>query len=118
MAGERGAGSERPFDSAAAAVAGAADAHHAIGGGVGGPGIDEGRAVGAWTVGVAGTGNEIALSEEAFAKLAPEERQRRIRAAADMLRAAGADYVIGDLSELPEVFSQIETRLAQGESPR
>ena len=82
------------------------------------PGIDEGRAVGAWTVGVAGTGNEIALSEEAFARLAPEERQRRIRAAADMLRAAGADYVIGDLSELPEVFSKIETRLAQGESPR
>ena len=82
------------------------------------PGIHEGRAVGAWTVGVAGTGNEIALSEDAFAQLAPEERQQRIRAAAEMLRKAGADYVIGDLSGLPDVFSRIEARLAQGETPQ
>lgn len=62
-------------------------------------GIAEGKAAGAFTVGVA-SGNTLGLSPEAFEALAPVERASRVRAAREVLRAAGADLVIDSVAAL------------------
>ena len=62
-------------------------------------GIAEGKAAGAFTVGVA-SGNTLALSPEAFAALSPAERTARVEAAREALRAAGADMVIDSVADL------------------
>ncbi|MDE2305885.1 MAG: 2-aminoethylphosphonate--pyruvate transaminase [Gammaproteobacteria bacterium] len=63
-------------------------------------GVAEGRAAGALSVGVAASGNGVGLSAAQWASLAPEERSRRREAAADELRAAGADLVIDTVADL------------------
>jgi phosphonoacetaldehyde hydrolase len=62
-------------------------------------GIAEGRAAGAFTVGVA-SGNALALSLEAYRALAPQERQSRLEAARQSLLDAGADLAIDSVAEL------------------
>jgi phosphonoacetaldehyde hydrolase len=81
------------------------------------PGIAEGKAAGAWTVGVAVSGNAMGLSEEQFGSLPPAEREARTAAAYASLRAAGADYVIDSVADLMPVIAEIEARLARGERP-
>ena len=80
-------------------------------------GIAEGRAAGAWTVGVAASGNGVGLDHAALIALAPEERSRRIAAAAADLRAAGADYVIDSVAELWPVIETIAERITAGDRP-
>lgn len=80
-------------------------------------GIAEGRAAGCWTVGVAASGNEVGLDREALAALPESERQARVRAAADRLKAAGADFVIDDVSHLLPVIHEIAARIGMGENP-
>jgi phosphonoacetaldehyde hydrolase len=79
--------------------------------------IDEGLNAGTWTVGVTRTGNYVGLSANELAALAADERTRRIRAAADILRNQGAHYLVGSITELPPVLDEIEIRLALGEQP-
>jgi len=62
-------------------------------------GIAEGKAAGAFTVGVA-SGNAVGLSLQAFLELSPGERGRRVAAAGEALRAAGADLVIDSVADL------------------
>jgi phosphonoacetaldehyde hydrolase len=62
-------------------------------------GIAEGKAAGAFTVGVA-SGNELGLSLEALRALPPTERERRIEGAGQALLAAGADLVIESVAKL------------------
>ena len=62
------------------------------------PDIAEGRNAGMWTIAVAATGNEIGLSEEQFATLTGTERSRRLAAARDHLRQAGAHDVVDSVS--------------------
>jgi len=62
-------------------------------------GIAEGKAAGAFTVGVA-SGNTLALSPEAFQALSPAERGDRVRVARATLRHAGADLVIDSVADL------------------
>src|SRR5580698_2574305 len=62
-------------------------------------GIAEGKAAGAFTVGVA-SGNALGLSYEAFNALQPAERSNRVQAARASLLAAGADIVIESVAEL------------------
>jgi phosphonoacetaldehyde hydrolase len=81
------------------------------------PGIVEGRAAGSWTVGVTATGNEMGLSADALAALSPSERARRLAAIGDKLMAAGADYVIDSVADLPAILDRIDARLAAGERP-
>ncbi|HTY51229.1 MAG TPA: phosphonoacetaldehyde hydrolase [Steroidobacteraceae bacterium] len=69
-------------------------------------GIAEGRNAGAFTVGVA-SGNELALSPEAFEVLAPAARARRFEAAKAALRAAGADLVLDSVAELVPALEQV-----------
>lgn len=75
-------------------------------------GIAEGRAAGCWTVGIAGSGNEIGLDRADYLALSGAERARRLALAEERLRAAGADYVIEDISQLMPVIRDIAERLA------
>lgn len=74
-------------------------------------GILEGRLAGCWTVGVAGSGNEVGLDPDAYAALEPEVRARRLSVAEAALRAAGADFVIEDVSHLLPVVHEIASRI-------
>ena len=62
-------------------------------------GIAEGKAAGAFTVGVA-SGNTLALSPEALSALSAAERATRVSAAREALHAAGADLVIDSVADL------------------
>ncbi len=62
-------------------------------------GIAEGKAAGAFTVGVA-SGNSLGLSLEALEALAPVERAQRMEAARNTLRSAGADLVLDSVADL------------------
>ncbi len=73
-------------------------------------GIAEGKAAGAFTVGVAASGNFVGLSLDALNALPAAERAERIEAARQQLRAAGADLVIDSVAELiPALERQITT---------
>jgi phosphonoacetaldehyde hydrolase len=62
-------------------------------------GVAEGKAAGAFTVGVM-SGNQIGLSYEAFHALPAPERSSRLQAARQSLLAAGADIVIESVADL------------------
>ncbi|MBQ1542518.1 phosphonoacetaldehyde hydrolase [Caulobacter sp. CCUG 60055] len=80
-------------------------------------GIGEGRAAGAWTVGVAASGNGVGLDLDALTALEPAERAALVDAATAQLRAAGADYVVASVAELGPVLAAISRRIAAGETP-
>lgn len=72
-------------------------------------GIAEGRAAGAYTVGVA-SGNELALSIEALQALPSPERARRIESARQALLAAGADVAIDSVADLVPELERVSLR--------
>jgi phosphonoacetaldehyde hydrolase len=74
-------------------------------------GIEEGRLAGCWTVGLSGSGNGVGLDLESYAALPPEERRKRLAAAEAPLRAAGADFVIEDVSALMPVVHEIAAKI-------
>jgi phosphonoacetaldehyde hydrolase len=80
-------------------------------------GILEGRAAGAWTIGVAASGNGVGLGRAAWEALAPAERSARAAMAADALRSAGADFVVDTVADLLPILAQIESGIARGERP-
>ena len=80
-------------------------------------GVAEGLNAGAWSVGVAVTGNVFGLSLAETGALAPEEHERRRARAVAKLSAAGAHYVIDGVADLLPVLYEIEGRLARGERP-
>ena len=81
-------------------------------------GIAEGKAAATWTVGVAASGNGVGLNHDALLRLLPDERERRVAAAAADLEAAGADYVIDSVADLWPVLEAIAVRVTNGEKPR
>jgi phosphonoacetaldehyde hydrolase len=81
------------------------------------PGIDEGRAAGCWTIGIAASGNEVGLSLTEWQALSNGERRTRAAAARHTLARAGADYVVDTVADLLPVIDVIEARLAIGERP-
>jgi phosphonoacetaldehyde hydrolase len=62
-------------------------------------GIAEGRAAGAFKVGVA-SGNALGLSLQAFEALPPAQRAARLRAAREALHSAGAELVLDSVADL------------------
>jgi phosphonoacetaldehyde hydrolase len=72
---------------------------------------------GAWTVGVAISGNVFGLSLADTRALRPEDFQRKRAKAVQRLTAAGAHYVIDSVADLLPVVDAIEGRLARGERP-
>ncbi len=81
------------------------------------PGLLEGRAIGAWVVGLAVSGNTLGLSEAQWLALPEQEQQRLRERATAELRAGGAHYVIDSVAQLGPVIADIERRLAAGELP-
>jgi phosphonoacetaldehyde hydrolase len=73
--------------------------------------IHEGLNAGAWSIGVAGTGNCIGLSYEDFIKLSESEKESRLTQARAELQRSGAHYVIDTLSDLPSVLDEINNRM-------
>lgn len=81
------------------------------------PGLQEGRAIGCWVVGLAVTGNMLGLSEAQWQALSEHEQaELRARASAE-LYAGGAHFVIDGVSQLPGVLAQIAGLAAGGVRP-
>lgn len=72
------------------------------------PGIAEGVAVGAITVGVAMSGNHVGLTPDDLAALPAPERDRLRLRASEALRGAGADHVIDTVADLPALIAMLE----------
>jgi phosphonoacetaldehyde hydrolase len=75
--------------------------------------ISEGLNAGAWSIGVAGTGNGVGLSLENFQALSEVERESRLAEARAELQNAGAHYVVDSLAEVSSVLDDIDARLRQ-----
>jgi phosphonoacetaldehyde hydrolase len=75
-------------------------------------GIEEGRLAGCWTVGLSASGNGVGLDLEDFSALTAEDRAEKLGHAEHALRAAGADFVIEDVSHLLPVVHEIARRIA------
>jgi phosphonoacetaldehyde hydrolase len=80
-------------------------------------GIGEGRSAGAWTIGVAATGNGVGLDLAALDALEAGERRRRVEAAGAELTAAGAHFVIDSVAQIEPVLDEISERIARRERP-
>jgi phosphonoacetaldehyde hydrolase len=80
-------------------------------------GIIAGREAGMWTVGLAGSGNEIGLDHNAYQALDPAKRRLKLNAAAARFTQVGADFVIATVADLPRVLVMIETAVAAGLQP-
>jgi phosphonoacetaldehyde hydrolase len=81
-------------------------------------GVGEGLNAGCWAVGVARYSNYMninTLDEEAT--LTKGEIQRRLEKTREILRKAGAHYVIESVAEIELVIADVNARLARGESP-
>ncbi len=81
-------------------------------------GVGEGLNAGCWAVGVARYSNYMdinTLDEEAT--LSESEINRRLEKTRDILRNAGAHYVIDSIVDIEPVIEDINRRLARGERP-
>ena len=81
-------------------------------------GVGEGLNAGCWAVGVSRYSNYMNINtiEEADS-LPDEEIKRRTEQTRDLLRRAGAHYVVDSIVELPDVIEDINAHLARGERP-
>ncbi|HKW33668.1 MAG TPA: phosphonoacetaldehyde hydrolase [Candidatus Acidoferrum sp.] len=73
--------------------------------------IQEGLNAGAWSIGVAATGNAVGLSYSEFQALSTKERDARVSNARAELQGAGAHYVVETLANLDSVLDDIDARL-------
>ena len=81
------------------------------------PGIDEGKAFGCWTVGVAVSGNALGLSYEELSALPQEEATKLKEISRNAMQAMRPDYVIDSVADLLPVIDRINRRLDLGEKP-
>ena len=72
------------------------------------PGIGEGVAAGCLTVGVAMSGNAVGKTPEELAALPSDEVERLREKATRILKAAGADYVIDTVADLPALLRRLD----------
>ena len=73
--------------------------------------IEEGLNAGAWSIGVAATGNMVGLSRREFEALPTAQREERLIIARTALENAGAHYVVDTLADLDWVLDEIDARL-------
>ena len=73
--------------------------------------ILEGKNAGAWSVGIIKGSSVVGLSEAEYNALGEAERKELHEKARKIYMEAGADYVIEDITELPEVINKINERL-------
>lgn len=75
--------------------------------------ILEGLNAGAWSIGVAGTGNMIGLPRDEFLSLSEAERSARLAQARTVLEQAGAHFVVDSVADLPPVLDAIDNLLEE-----
>jgi phosphonoacetaldehyde hydrolase len=81
-------------------------------------GVGEALEAGCWGVGIARYSNYMNFDTLTAAEQAPEaEIQRRLEHTRELLRKAGAHYVIDEPVQLLEVIDDVNERLARGEKP-
>jgi phosphonoacetaldehyde hydrolase len=80
-------------------------------------GIEEGKAAGAWTIGVSVSGNGVGLSLDAWSALAKAEQTALARTSEAVLLEAGADYVVATIADAADILTLIDRRIAAGERP-
>lgn len=81
-------------------------------------GVGEALEAGCWGVGVARYSNYMDINSlEEADSLPKEEIERRLEKTREILRKAGAHYVIDTLAELPAVIDHVNERLSRGEKP-
>ncbi len=80
-------------------------------------GVAEGVNAGAWSVGVAVSGNAFGASPEEIAAMPAAEFAGRRTAAYAALTAAGAHGVVDTVADLSAALAEIELRLARGGRP-
>merc|ERR1712098_338137 len=80
-------------------------------------GIVAGLVAGCWTVGIAKTGNYVAMTEEEMDKADPAELKEKVEKAKSILYKNGAHFVIETTRDLPGVVEEINRRMAMGIRP-
>jgi len=75
--------------------------------------ILEGLNAGAWSIGVAATGNRIGLTRDEFAALPESQRAARLAEARAELEQAGAHFVVDSVADLPQVLDTIDNLLEE-----
>jgi len=80
-------------------------------------GIVAGLQAGCWTVGIAKTGNYVAMTEEEMDKADPAELAAKVEHATNLLYQTGAHFVIETTRDLPGVIEEINRRLSLGLKP-
>lgn len=73
--------------------------------------IEEGLHAGAWSIGVAATGNMMGLSRQEFEALPAPQREERLVVARAKLKSAGAHYVVDTLADVDSVLEDIDAHL-------
>ena len=81
-------------------------------------GIMAGRVAGCWTVGVAGSGNQMGLSHTEYSQLSGEEKQTQLKTAADSLQEKGAHFVVESVAQFPKIFERINALANDGIGPK
>ena len=81
------------------------------------PDIEEGLNAGCWTVGLSLTGNLLGLNEAEVNALPAGELAEAHQRIEKQLYQAGAHFVIDGIWQLPDILSEIEYRIEQGEQP-
>ncbi len=69
--------------------------------------IQEGISAGVWSVGVVEGSSVLGLSQGEYEALTPEERRAARRRAEETFRAAGAHFVLNNLSQLPDLLHML-----------
>ena len=83
-------------------------------------GIQEGVNAGCWTIGLSRYSNlmgNFTDDVDQFEKAHPEEYRERLAQIGRRLRAAGADYVVCDITKVPRIIGDINQCLALGFDP-
>lgn len=75
--------------------------------------ILEGKNAGVWSVGIIDGSSEMALSLEEMQTLSEEEINKHRKAAKESYINAGADFVINNITELPELINKINEMLQE-----
>jgi len=81
-------------------------------------GVEEGLNAGCWAVGLSHSSNYMNInSYEERKQMSDTEFNKRGQLSREKLLQSGAHYVINDITYLPQVVQDINTRLARGETP-
>ena len=65
--------------------------------------IKEGVNAGVWTAGVIEGSSELGLSQQEYEAMSPQERETACQKVEERFRRAGAQFVVRDLSQLPDL---------------